>query len=469
MNTQRWNNYRGLMTQLTIILLLSFSILSALYIPAHSEEPTPSRGAVACVNGLAGKYPCDKVDLLSLMPLTELGATSDEVEGANLWGWSDPETDKEYVIMGLTDGTAFVDISHAENPIYLGTLPTHNGISSVKYRDMKVYKDHAFIIADFNSLHGMQVFNLTELRDVITPTVTFTETAYFNGFGDAHNIHINEESGYAYVLRTTNPDLCSGAMYMVNIQEPSNPTAAGCFNEGGLASDAMCVMYHGDDAEYQGKEVCILASDDDLIIADVSDKANPVTLKTVGYANITRAHNAWLTEDHNYFVSADMNDEMMLGLDTRIFVWNFTDVDNPQLIGTYVGPTPASDHNVWINGSYAYIGNFRAGVRILHISDIANGNLTQSAYFDMVPADDNTGHSGGAWAVYPYFANGVIAVSEKSKGLFILRQTNMDPTAVSMSEFGSQAKSIQISLLTVLLAALTILWVYRSMGREKQA
>ena len=452
-----------MMSRVAISLLLAFFALYMLYLPAHSEGPAFDSNAMACENGLAGDYPCDQVDFLSFMSLAELGATSDEAAGANVWGWTDPQTNKEYVIMGLTDGTAFVDISNPENPNYLGSLPTHNNISSEKYRDMKVYKDHAFIIADFNSLHGMQVFDLTQLREVsaadnmITGTVTFTETAYFDGFGDAHNIHINEESGYAYVLRATNPELCSGAMYMVNIQDPKNPTAAGCFDEGGLASDAMCVIYHGNDPEYQGKEVCIIASDDDMIIADVTDKANPVNIKSIGYQNITRAHNAWLTADHNYFVSADMNDEMMLGLDTRIFVWKFTDVDDPQLIGTYVGPTPASDHNVWIHGNYAYVGNFRAGVRILDITDIANGNLTQAAYFDMVPADDNTGHSAGAWAVYPYFANGLMAVSEKGTGLFILRQTNMsDPTALSMSEFASKSNATGMSLAMVLLAGITI-------------
>ncbi len=456
------NRYDLVIGRVAISLLLAFFALYLLYLPARSEGPSLG-AAMTCENGLAGEYPCDDVDFLSFMSLAELGATSEEAEGANLWGWTDSETNKEYVIMGLTDGTAFVDISNPENPVYLGSLPTHNNVSSAKYRDMKVYKDHAFIIADFNSLHGMQVFDLTQLRDAIfdddmmTPTGTFTETAYFDGFGDAHNIHINEESGYAYVFRATDPELCSGAMYMVNIQDPKNPTPAGCFSEGGLASDAMCVMYHGADPDYQGKEVCVVASDDEIIVADVTDKANPVNLKTLTYENVKRAHNAWLTADHNYFVSSDMNDEVMAGLDTRIFVWDFRDVDNPQLIGTYVGPTPSSDHNVWINGNYAYIGNFRAGVRILDITNIASGNLTEAAYFDMVPADNNPGHSAGAWAVYPYFANGLVAVSEKGKGLFILRQTNVgEPTALSISEFGSSSNAAGISLAMVLLAGVTI-------------
>lgn len=62
--------------------------------------------------------------------------------------------------MGMTDGTAFVDVTpDAEDPAkvspkILGMLPTHTVSSS--WRDMKVYKDHAFIVSEASG-HGMQV------------------------------------------------------------------------------------------------------------------------------------------------------------------------------------------------------------------------------------------------------------------------------------------------------------------------
>jgi choice-of-anchor B domain-containing protein len=158
----------------------------------------------------------------------------------------------------------------------------------------------------------------------------------------------------------------------------------------------------------------------------MTDKNSPSTLAALTYPDVHRAHLAWFTEDHRYFLSSDMNDEMMMGFNTRIFIWDVTDVDAPFLKSVYVGPTPASDHNVWVKGDYAYIGNFRAGVRILGLHDIENTSMsnvtiTEAAYFDVYPANDNTGHVGGAWAVYPYFASGVIAVSDREAGLFLLR------------------------------------------------
>ena len=395
--------------------ILSACVVVFLSASAQAQPTSP----VACVDGLAGDYPCEGVDYLSFMSIVALGG-GPEAKAANAWGWTDRETGREYVLMGLTDGTAFVDVTDPSAPVLVGTLPTHT-VSS-KWRDMKVYKNHAFIIADLPSRHGMQVFDLTRLRDAGPAPQTFAPDAHFDGFGDAHNIYINRQTGFAYVVRTTDPELCGGALYMVDIRDPVNPSFAGCVGEGGLASDSACVLYRGDDVDYRGREICVIASDDDLVVADVTDKAGPVHLATLGYANIARAHNAWFHVSHNFFVSADMNDELNTGSDTRVFIWDLRDVDAPGLIGVYNGPTGASDHNVWLRGNKAYVGNFRAGLRILDATGIEAGLLEPKAHFDFIPEDDNPGHIGGAWSVYPFFTSRTLAVVDKEAGLYLVRE-----------------------------------------------
>lgn len=78
--------------------------------------------------------------------------------------------------MGLNNGTAFIDITDTENPVYLGKLPTASVNSS--WRDIKVYKDHAFIVSEASN-HGMQVFDLTRLRNVSNTPATFTADTNF--------------------------------------------------------------------------------------------------------------------------------------------------------------------------------------------------------------------------------------------------------------------------------------------------
>ncbi len=380
---------------------------------------------IACIDGMAGEYPCANVNLLSFTSLADLGATAGQ-KAANLWGWTDPEDSSEYVLLGLTDGLAFINATNPLDPLFVGFLPNQTITNPVNYRDVKVYQHYAFIIADENSQHGMQVFDLHQLRGLSGPPITFSASATFDEFGNAHNIFIHEETGYAYVVRNTAPILCSSAVYIMDIQDPLNPVFVNCYNEGGAASDTMCVLYNGPDAAYLGRELCLVASDDEIILADMTDKSDPATLAILTYPEVHRAHLAWFTEDHRYFVSSDMNDEMMMGFNTRIFIWDVTDVDAPFLKSIYVGPTPASDHNVWVKGDYAYVGNFRAGLRILGLHDIENTSMSnvtisEAAYFDVYPANDNTGHMGGAWAVYPYFPSGMVAVSDREAGLFLLR------------------------------------------------
>ena len=105
------------------------------------------------------------------------------------------------------------------NSIYLGNLPTHTGSSS--WRDIKVYADHSFIVSDSNGNHGMQVFDLTRLRSVAAPPVTFTEDHWYGNAGSVHNIAINEATGFAYLVGTSSgTTTCAGGMPPPNRSSP---------------------------------------------------------------------------------------------------------------------------------------------------------------------------------------------------------------------------------------------------------
>ena len=368
-----------------------------------------------CDGGSADGYPCENVDLLAFMPLSSIG----NGQGNDIWGWTDSQTGKEYAIMGRTSGTSFVDISDPENPVYLGNLPT-SSLSST-WRDMKVYQDHVYVVADSAGSHGMQVFDLTQLRNVASPPATFSETTVYNNFGSAHNIVINEDTGFAYAVGVSSGTTsCSGGLHMINIQNPANPVFAGCFSDDGYTHDAQCVTYNGPDADHQGSEVCFNSNEDTLTIVDVTNKSAPVQLARIGYAGSRYTHQGWLTEDQQYFLLDDELDEQQNGHNTRTFMWDVSNLDSPSLIGTYTASTPNIDHNMYVKGDYVYQANYRAGLRILDISNIGASSLSEVAYFDIYPANDSANFN-GAWSTYPYFDSGVVIVSGIEQGLFILR------------------------------------------------
>ncbi|GGS32952.1 choice-of-anchor B family protein [Actinokineospora fastidiosa] len=384
--------------------------------PADRRAPlVGTADGVPCVNGRADKYPCKNVDLLSVLPLSSIGGGN----GNDIWGWTDPQSGKEYAIVGRTNGTAFVDISTPTSPRYLGNLPSNGGSST--WRDMKVYKDHAFIVADMISGHGMQVFDLTRLRSVTSPQTFRADTTYTR-FGPAHNIAINEETGYAYAIGS---NTCSGGPHMVDIRTPKSPVYAGCVSQDGYTHDNQCVIYRGPDADYRGRELCFNSNEDTLTIVDVTNKSNPVQIARKGYSAAQYSHQGWLTEDQRYFLLDDELDEQN-GSDkrTKTYIWDLVDLDNPVHTGTYNSPAQAIDHNLYIKGKYAYQANYRAGLRILDVSNVASAQLTEVGYFDIYESGDGAAFN-GAWSNYPYFASGVVIVNGIEQGLVVVRP-NLD-------------------------------------------
>ena len=374
-----------------------------------------------CENGSAGDYPCAGYDLYSFLPLDALSATFIN----DIWGWTDETTAKEYVILGLSDGTAFLDISDPKAPKYLGKLPTHT--EPKVWRDVKVYKDHAFIVSEAAN-HGMQVFDLTRLRTVTAPE-QFSADAHLNVFRSAHNIVINETSGYAYIVGTSGTVdgvTFHGGVLMVDIRNPKNPTPAGSFRPNLYVHDAQVVTYQGPDSNYSGRELLFGSSSDgntynDLIIVDVSNKAQPRLISATTYPLAAYTHQNWLTEDQRYALVGDEGDEREFGLKTRTIVIDVSDLDAPSVHFTYTGATPAIDHNGYVHGNSFFLASYSSGLREIDIAQIANKQMQEIAFFDTTPNVENTDFY-GVWSIYPYFESGFIPISDSDNGLFIVRR-----------------------------------------------
>ncbi|MGE3618045.1 MAG: choice-of-anchor B family protein, partial [Gemmatimonadales bacterium] len=390
-------------------------------------------GKKDCQSGKADEWTCQEVDLLAYLPIDQIGGGRG-VHLNDIWGWTDPSNNREYALVGRVDGTAFVDVTDPSNPRYLGNLPLTEGAQPAAWRDIKVYKDHAFIVADGAGQHGMQVFDLTRLRNVANPPADFKPDTVYDKIASAHNIVINEATGFAYsVGNSAGGETCGGALHMIDIRDPRHPAFAGCFadkatgrQKTGYTHDAMCVNYHGPDARYTGKELCFNASETAVGIADVTDKNAPVAVAVAEYPNTAYAHQGWISEDHKYFFLNDELDELSGGAEkTRTMVWDVSKLDEPVLVNQFLGNTAATDHNMYVRGRYLYQSNYVAGLRILDIADPAHP--VEVGYFDTVPWGENTPGFDGSWSNYPYFKSGTILISSIGQGLFIVKHRQMSP------------------------------------------
>merc|ERR1719469_61298 len=317
---------------------------------------------VACVDGFANEYPCNDVSLLSFLPLSTLNSvTGSRTDEANdIWGWVDPRDQREYAIIGLYTGTAYVDITDPVNPKYLGKLPLKRNGRSI-WADIKVFGNHAFIVSESAS-QGMQILDLSQLRDITEPKV-LTETAHYDKITSSHNIFINEDTGFAYLVGTRT---CSGGLHMVDINDPLNPVFVGCYS----------------DDEY--------------------------------------THQGWLTEDQKYFIFNDELDERGRRIPTTTYVVDVSDLDNLGTVNKYEAVTRAIDHNLYVRGEYVFEANYRAGLRILKINDMATANFTEVGVFDIYPESD-CNEFNGAWSNFPFFPSGNVIISGIEQGLYVVK------------------------------------------------
>ncbi len=386
---------------------------------------TVTGGEVRCDDGMAADFPCDNVDLISFVPVHEMGgvrglATND------VWGWTDPETDRDYAIVGLRDRASFLDVTDPYNPVHLGIMMKTDGSRTSAWRDMKVRNNWVYIVSDGAGEHGMQVFNLERLREFDGEPIDFEPDFLYDGIGSSHNIVINPETDYAYAVGAGGPNGCGGGLHIINIEDPLNPTFEGCFqdmNTGrrgtGYSHDAMCVTYDGPDDRFDGHEICIGSNETAISIADVTDKRNPVALGMASYPNVAYSHQGWITDDHAYFF---MNDELDEGRGlvegTRTLIWDIQDLEDPILVREYISDNPATDHNLYIKGDLMYQSNYDSGLRIFDISDPENP--VPAGFFDTVPYQEGGGMT-GSWSNYPFFDSGIILVTSGREGLVIVK------------------------------------------------
>ncbi len=363
-----------------------------------------------CREGISGGFPCRNVEMLSRVTLDEMGG----VQGNDSWGWKDGPRKRYYALMGMDNGVSFVDITDPEDPAIVGFLPTEGAPSS--WRDVKVYQNHAYVVADNNPDHGMQVFKLRKLRNG-SPGRRYRPDVHYTEFGSAHNIAINEATGYAYVVGS---DSCAGGLHMIDISTPDAPAFAGCYAGDGYTHDVQCVTWAGPDEVFAGRELCFGSNEDSLTISDVTDKQAPGLVGKLAYPDVGYSHQGWLTDDHRFFILGDEIDEQNTGANARTLVFDVSNPAIPRFVGAHSGPNNTIDHNLFLRGKFIFQANYTAGLRILLAEDFGSAKMREVAYFDTAPDFESRSFQ-GAWNVYPFFDNGVILVSDMQAGLFVLR------------------------------------------------
>ena len=428
------------------ILILCLVLVSSCQYEDYDDSKVIDSPLAICIDGFAKipgtdyEYSCLNYDLMGRVTLEEMDAEA----GNDCWGWTDSTTGREYAIMGVNNGTSFIDITDSTSPIYLGKLPTATVDSS--WRDMKVYNDHVYIVSEAGD-HGLQVFNLANLRGIDSEQV-FSADYTDKSFGKAHNIAINEDSGYAYIAGAR-----TKGIYAFSLSNPLAPKLELEGSQFGYSHDAQIVNYKGPDQDHFGKEIYIGSNENKVDIVDVTDKSEPKLISTFLYDH-QYTHQAWLTDDHKYALlgdeldEVDSNYELKADAKTRTVIIDLSDLEKPSLHHDYEAETKAIDHNGYVKGTEFFLASYTAGLRVLDILNIDQKSISETGFFNTFinhndsglpnsttvksqdPDGDHSGKKGnssafnGAWSVYPFFKSENIIISDINSGLYIVKKQN---------------------------------------------
>lgn len=350
-------------------------------------------------------FPANGVELLAWLPLSAFNAGS---TGNDCWGYVSA-SGREYALVGLRAGTAFVDVTTPENPQIVEVIP---GPSSL-WHDVKVYGDYAYVVSEASS-SGIQVI---DMRMIDSGVVNLVNTINDVGTGRTHNVAIDTVSGFLY--RCGGPN---NGLRIYDLALPDQPQFVGQWQDR-YVHDAQIVTL--DSGPFAGRQLAFLCSgfngggtETGFEILDVTDKQNIINLDRVVYPGGAYSHQGWLSPDRQIFYLGDELDEGSFGLNTKTFIFDVSDPANIVPRGFFTNNSSASGHNLYTRGRFLYAANYVSGLRIFDTADPLAP--VEVAYFDTEPGADSSSFN-SAWSVYPYFPSGTIIVSDMQKGLFVLR------------------------------------------------
>jgi choice-of-anchor B domain-containing protein len=436
----------------------------------HAAEPSGRQGAqqavqvaANCVQGFAGLFPCQNVDLLSQLRLVDLSLRPGSM--SNLWGLVDLDDNREYAVIGTSNATVIVEVTDPLNPREVGSVPGNNSL----WREVKIYqvfdsalnrhRAYAYISTEAAN-GGLQIIDLSDLPASVALVNTLRD------FQTSHTLHISNVDyatnaaipGRQAFLYIAGSNLNGGAYRIYSLADPVAPQLVTAAPGGtGYMHDSTS-LYLTDsrtaqcDQGHSPCEVLVDFNESSVDLWDVTDKSAPLLLSATGYPEARYTHSGWPTEDQRFVVVHDELDELRIGFNTRIYTLDIGNLLAPRIRASYSGPDTTTDHNGYTLGNRYYVAHYRRG---LVVFDVTDPNLLRSVgHLDtfLSPQQDVAG-TDGAWGVYPFLPSGNILISDIDFGLFVMRDNtrNLDASPGRLGLVGTAAAGAENSVINVIL------------------
>lgn len=479
----------------SVVLIVAITLVFGTAAMAHHDDPTEDDpleivlqgDGIASLPVFEGPFPeTENMDFLGQIAPEDLGAiplpaVSAQGRMNDIWGWTSP-AGQEYALVPNSGGAALVRVTDPENPEFLGRVESQNPANFRNlWGDAGAFGNYAYFTTEIDN-SGITIIDLTgadALSEAPSPDTDLPLPVFIRdpgGYDGAHNIQINEETGFAYVAGVhldegaannacglDEPPRFNTLILDLNT-DPTDPDVAACVPNVG-EHDFYPVVYDGPDEDYRGREILFVFDGRDregqavgnpvgglTEIWDVTDKNNIQVIASFRVPGLVFSHNGWTTGEQDFLFIGDEIDELVLAgwsfagfftepveeptnkPQTATYVIDIRDLDNPVFVERFTDGTVGIDHNFMVEDDKLFIASYTSGTRVLEIGRDSSGDVVLSPFAVMdteprlqenilnIKQEEKFGTAFlGQWGIYTFPNSDTIIASDINNGLIVSR------------------------------------------------
>ncbi|MBC7863256.1 MAG: choice-of-anchor B family protein, partial [Bacteroidia bacterium] len=356
-------------------------------------------------------YPSLNVSMLGTLSPCSVNnwyASGSNTKYSSVIGWANPVDNKEYAIMGGTDGYYFIEVTNPTTPVLRDFEVGVN--NNCLWREMKMYGNYCYMISDDGPANGFIIADLSYLPDSIH--VVHKGNSIIR---TCHTLFVDGNKLYCGGINT----LALGSQAMAVYDLSANPESPTLLRY--LGQDYPSLNYVHD-MWVQNDTVFASCGNQGLHIYKFNTNNTFTELASyTGYVQAGYNHSSFRTKNKNTLVFCDE-----VPTNTVVKILDVSNLGNLTMMDTIHSNMGATPHNPYILGdSLALVAYYQDG---LYLFDISNpSNVTVAGFFDTHYQNGlNNGFPSsptsymGAWAADPFLPSGNVLVSDMQNGLFVL-------------------------------------------------
>ena len=388
-------------------------------------------------NFFSQTYSSQNINLLALINPNNgsVGVGGDNRRYSGCWGWYQQSTNKEYAIVGTSNGTYFIDVTIPTTPSVCAFVP---GKPNCTWREMKTYQNFCYIVSDDSSPNTFQIVDMSLLPSTVT--VVYNGNTYFER---GHTIWIDQNKMYiGGVTYVSGPPPATSPMNIYSLANPSSPVLLRQVSQ----DVPNTVFNYVHDMYVRNDTVYASTGWNGLYVLKYNNSTN--TFSVLGsYTNYPAHgynHSSFLTKNGKYLMFCDE-----VPAASPISFVDVQNLNNIQPIVSFKPTQQTTPHNPYLIGNnFALVSCYQDGLLIYDISQ--PNNLSLAGYFDTYPqGGSNTGNYSdsdyrGNWGAYPYLPSGIVIANDMQNGTFILNAnaayttTIKNPLAIQQNNLQSK-------------------------------